>query len=275
MSSLASHGRVASALALAASALVLTATAHAAPIAGSVEDDAGDGDGAPGDIRIAVLVYDPAGWLRGAFSFAELPTASGIAGADIGVGTWVKKTGQCLEDADANIYPPEPDIPEWFGALYFGRQAGPEATVSASGSVVSFEIPTDQALAGKPWNCARAETFGPDVDPKTDDYRDRDDTTVFSLTAQEAQQPTAPPKCDVPAQRVRRGRNARLRCSNLSGRLTVRFYRGLKLKMTRRARIAASGRVKVSTRGLPRGRYAMFAWSGDVVPGYTENVRIR
>jgi hypothetical protein len=72
-------------LATIAALLVLPAASPAAVVAGSADDGAGGTDGPQQDIRAAALVYDSGGSLRGAVSFAEAPTHTGVAGFSVGV----------------------------------------------------------------------------------------------------------------------------------------------------------------------------------------------
>jgi hypothetical protein len=254
-------------LAAAASLLVAPAAAQAQPVAGAVTNDAGGTDSAQQDILNAAVVYDPAGTLRGALVVGEAPTYTGVAGLEIGVGTWSKRRGWCQNEADVDMYPPEPEIPEWWGGLSVGGQDGPDPLFSAQGTTVTFDATTPE-VAGKRWNCARAETYGPADDPKTNDYKVNDVTEVFSLTAQEAQRPEAPPECALAKHRVRRGRKVALRCSNVSGRVTIRIYKTNRLKRTVKASVGAGGRVTVSTRGLRRGWWGVLAWRGSEVFGH-------
>jgi hypothetical protein len=246
--------------------LVPSAAAHAQLVAGAVTDSAGGVDSAQQDILNAAVVYDPAGSFRGSFVMAETPTYTGVSGLEIGIGTWSKKRGWCENEADVDVYPPEPEIPEWWGGLSVGGKDGPDPLFSASGTTVTFDASAAE-VAGKRWTCARAETYGPAEDPKVDDYKVNDDTDVFSLTAQEAQRPEAPPECSVARHRVRRGRKVALRCSNVDGSLTIRLYRGNRLKRTVKARVRPGGRVAVSTRGLRRGWWGALAWRGSEVLG--------
>jgi hypothetical protein len=254
--------------------LAAPSAARAELVAGAVSDEGGRTDNGQQDIRNAVVVYDTSGVLRGAFVLAEPPAYTGVSDLQVEVGTWSKKRGWCSNKADVDLFPPDDEVPEWFGGLLVGAaEDGPDALISAQGSSVAFEVAAPE-IAQKRWNCAWAITLGPAEDPKTQDWRENDRTKVFSLTAQEAQRPEAPPKCGVRSRRVQRRGKIRLRCSNVSGSLTIRLYRDNRLKRAVKARVGRGGRVAVSTRGLRRGEWGVRAWRGSDVLGYGQ-ARVR
>jgi hypothetical protein len=235
------------------------AASHGAVVAGAVSDKAGDVGSPQQDIQTAAAVYDTDGSVRGAVALVEIPTYTGAGGVTVDLGAWSKKRGWCELGANVTMWPPDPELPEWYGGLILGERDGPDAFIFAQGTTLTFEVSGSQA-AGHDWNCARALTALPDE-------AESDVTEVFSLTAQEAQRPDAPPECAVKRDRVRRGRKAAFRCSNFTGPLTIRVYRANKLKKTVKARVGPGGRVTASTRGLRRGWYAFYAWSGADVVG--------
>jgi hypothetical protein len=248
--------------------LAAATSANAGFVGGTVVDRRGGEDNPQQDIVSAVFAYDGAtGTVRGAISFAAPPTTFGIGGATISVGSWVKKRGWCAPAADAQLYPPLEDDPSWEAPLYLGNTRGPEAVVSQQGSTVAFSNGW-QRIRRKRWNCAAAQTFGPDEDPKDSrNYKSHDETKVFSLTREAVAHPQTPPACGLRTHRVRRGGTVSFRCAHIKGPFAIRFYRRDRLKRTSIAS-ARGGRVSGSARGLRPGTYEAQAWKGSVVIGF-------
>jgi hypothetical protein len=249
------------------SILVLPALAQAEPVAGSTDDPAGDAGKPQGDIRTVAVVFDgAAGSLSGAVALAQPPVHPALGVITTSVGTWTKRSGLCRLETYMLEFPPDPAIDEWYGGIDLGREEGPDASIVAQAATVTFDVSWNR-VAGKHYNCARLETSTDDGDH----FKFTDEVDVFSLTAQEAQRPTAPPHCSAPARRVRQGRKLALHCTNVRGPVTVRIYRSSKLKRTARAKVGRGGRLATSTRGLRKpGRYAVFVWRGADVLGYDD-----
>jgi hypothetical protein len=244
------------------------AAAHAAPVAGAVTDGAGRVDSPEQDIRTAAATFDSAtGDVRGAFALAQPPTSAAVGDLEVGVGTWLKTRGFCGVDIDVSLSPPDSEVPEWSGGVFLGRDQGPEATIAPQGASILFDVAWDR-LIGKGYNCAVATTWSPQIDPHTRDLKAEDESAVFTLTAEEAQNPSAPPKCALRPGRLRRGKAERFTCSNVTGPLTIRIYRSNHLERTVHTHVGAGGRVSVSTRGLRRGFHGFYAWRGPDVLGY-------
>ena len=242
--------------------LVPPAASRAAVVAGSAEDRAGGVENPQQDVRSAAVVYDTGGGLRGVVTTAEPPTSAGLIGLGVSLGTWSKKRGLCSANADVDLRPPDPGEEDWIGGLFIGNDThGLTAAIEPQGATIFFDVLAD-GTAGQTWNCAWAETFGPNNDPKTGDFKIDDETDVFSLTADEAQHPDAKPHCLAAQRRVARGGKVRLRCPHVTGPLTVRVYRDNKLKKAFRLK----GR-KVSTRGLRKGSWKVLIWRGSDVLG--------
>ena len=246
------------------SLLVLPALAQAESVAGSTDDPGGDAGKPQGDIRTVAVVFDGvAGSLSGAVALAQPPVHPALGVITTSVGTWRKRSGLCRLETYMLEFPPDPGIDEWYGGIDLGREEGPDASIVAQGATVTFDVSWNR-IAGKHYNCGRVET-------STDtgnDFEFTDEVGVFSLTAQEAQHPTAPPRCSTPTRRVRRGRQLALRCANVRGPVTVRIYRSDRLKRTARARVGRGGRLATSTRGLRKpGRYVVCVWRGADVLG--------
>jgi len=269
-----SRRQAAALLALGATLLAVPTTAGAEVIAGSARDGPGGGDNAQQDIRVAALLYDTTGILRGAATLAEVPVFSAFGGVAFDLGAWEKSTGQCRLGATVDVFPPDPEFDDWFSTLTIGdAEDGPSGDAGLQGTTVEFQLAADQA-AGQSWSCAEVVSLAPlDTPGPEDQDLARDTTKAFSLTAQAAQQPTAAPDCALRGRRVRRGGKARLRCSHVRGRVTVRVYRGTKLRRAATVKLRA-GRASVSMHGLRRGAYRVQAWQGPLVFG-EGTVRVR
>lgn len=256
--------RLAIALAgLLATLLAVTASAHAAEVAGGVDDRAGGVASPQQDLRSAAVIYDSSGRLRGAVVLSEAPTSAGVSGVGLNLGTWSRKRGWCQYKADVDLRPPDSqEEPFWTGGLYLGgTAAGLDPVITPLDATIRVDVAGGE-IAARPWNCAWASTFGPRVSPRTDDFEINDESKVFSLSGEQAQNPESEPRCVAPRGRVRRGGKVALRCEHVSGPLTVRLYRGTKLKKTIRVK-----RGKVATRGLAKGRWRLLVWRGSDVVG--------
>lgn len=263
--------------ALTAAAALLPATAaSAAPLAGAIDDPAGDVPVPQQDIVAAAAVYDPAGVVRGAISTAAPATADTAAVVDLLLGTASRKTGICQVEFHGTMYP---DPEGAFGGLTVdGQDAGDQAVVQ-SGQVMQFDSTAGNgfdppvgplpALAGKAWNCGVATTTTATV--VKGDYTDADDTLVFPLIAGSS---GAVAGCQVLTPKVRRGDKLRVKCAGISGGVTVRLHRK-RPRFSASAQLAPDGDASVGIRRRVRkGEYLAAVWQGPTLMG-ARFVRVR
>jgi hypothetical protein len=95
-----------------------------------------------------------------------------------------------------------------------------------------------------------------------------DDVAGFQLTV-----PVEQPRCKAARKTVRRGARMALKC-NVSGRVTVRF-RGPRSRTAQGKVSTKEGTGAVSTRGLPRGRYRVTVFAGELRLGRAFKLRVR
>ena len=163
-------------------------------------------------------------------SYSAQPRLRGLRRRRLRAGDVVREPGRMRYSSHGSTFAPSPVDPTWGTVLSIGHAKGLPGDGFADDAMVRFGV-TSAQLAGQTWNCGRFRS----VDSVDAGFNEKDATAVLSLTAQEAQRPTAPPRCVVKRARVRRGSKLRLRCSHVTGRLVIRFHRGRRRWAWRRA----------------------------------------
>ena len=210
----------------AAAVLLPAAAASAAPLAGAIDDPAGDVKVPEQDILAAAAVYDPAGIVRGAISTAAPASADTAPVVDLLLGTASRATGICDVEFHGTMYP-APRARSGAVRRRAGRRR-PGGRPERPGHAVrltagnGFDPPVGPlpALAGKSWNCGVALTTTAKV--VKGDYTDADYTLVFPLIAGSSGTVAG---CQVVTRKVRRGDKLRVKCAGISGNVTVRLHR--------------------------------------------------
>ncbi len=229
--------------------LVPTATAASGQVrTGTATDPVGDVTPPQRDITAVEVTYDPAGTVIEKVTLAAPPDAATGTGVLFGLGTLA---GAACENRIVGGGAVMPNGP---ASAALGSVILNEPTRTLAGNTVTLQV-SDGRIANFAWDCARVGTIVPGggIVEELD----------LPLTPSGAQPPPAPVpvppatarSCRITSSKVRRGRSLVVRCTNVTGALSVRFER--RGKRTRRisARVDAQGRARLSTRRLPRGRY--------------------
>jgi hypothetical protein len=230
---------------------------------------------------------EPGGWTAPAYPGNTMTMAQQgtiVAGTVVRIGMsghaeWNEPTDDTTTPYDLSLFVQNADIEPACAASYgqqlqMGININLNATTSISGWVMQGDIkliPSPPAT-GADWS---AESLPFVIKPGLEHvllcgYQRYviDDAAGYQLPVQ-VEQPSCKPKGGA----VKRGRRLRLQC-NVSGPVTVRF-RGTRKRDLSSRLSTKDGTGSVPTGRLPRGRYRVTVWAGDLQLGRTFKVRIR
>jgi hypothetical protein len=227
--------------------LLIPAAAAAEVRTGSVTDPTGDAPVPQRDVTAAEFTYDTQGSVVVKVTLAAAPDAATAATVGTRVGPSAE---QCAGGSLSTLI----EMPSGTVEQTFGGQPFQAPTVTVQGNVVTAQT-SNPALANQPFACAFALAAEAGQGLVTDS------TDPVTLQASAAPPPPPPPppvtkaSCRISSAKVRRGRSLVVRCTGVSGAISVRFTRRGKRVRKLTARVNGQGRARLTTRRLKRGRY--------------------